>query len=70
MGSLTLSSLNFNKIASINSPDIIQDLAAKMKDMGIVPELEAFDSGMINFSKYLIKKNLLVAPYYFNLLFG
>lgn len=70
MGSLTLSSLNFNKIASINSPDMIQQLAAKMKDFGILPELEAFDAGMINYAKYLIKKELLVAPYYFNLLLG
>ncbi|NMC39065.1 MAG: 3-keto-5-aminohexanoate cleavage protein [Bacteroidales bacterium] len=70
MGSLTLSSLNFNKIASINTPDMIQNLARKMKDLGIVPELEAFDAGMINFAKYLIKKELLEPPFYFNLLFG
>lgn len=70
MGSLTLSSLNFNKIASINSPDMIQNLAEKMKKLGIVPELEAFDAGMINFAKYLIKKGLLTPPYYFNLLLG
>lgn len=70
MGSLTLSSLNFNKTASINTPDMIQNLAAKMKDLGIVPELEAFDIGMINYSKYLIKKELLAAPYYFNILLG
>jgi len=70
MGSLTLSSLNFNKIASVNSPEMIMDLAAKMKRLGIVPELEAFDAGMINFAKYLIRKDLLTPPYYFNLLFG
>ncbi len=70
MGSLTLSSLNFNRIASINSPDMIQSLALKMKEAGIVPELEAFDAGMINYAKYLIKKDLLVPPYYFNLLLG
>ncbi len=70
LGSLTLSSLNFNKIASINSPDMIMALAEKMKNLGIVPELEAFDAGMINYAKYLIKKNLLSPPYYFNLLLG
>lgn len=70
MGSLTLSSLNFNKIASVNSPDMIRDLAARMMEKGIVPELEAFDAGMINYSKYLIKKGLLKPPYYFNLLLG
>src|SRR4030043_2261800 len=31
MGSLTLSSLNFNREASVNSPDIIQRLANEMK---------------------------------------
>lgn len=70
MGSLTLSSLNFNKIASINSPDMIQALAEKMLNLGIVPELEAFDAGMINYAKYLIKRGLLEPPYYFNLLLG
>jgi len=70
MGSLTLSSLNFNKIASINTPDMIQALASRMQELGIAPELEAFDAGMINYSKYLIRKGLLEAPYYFNLLLG
>jgi uncharacterized protein (DUF849 family) len=70
MGSLTLSSLNFNKIASINTPDMIQSLAGKMLSLGIAPELEAFDAGMINYAKFLIKKGLLIPPYYFNLLLG
>ena len=70
MGSLTLSSLNFNTTASINSPQMVQDLARVMKERGIVPELEVFDAGMINYAKYLERKDLLQAPYYFNLLFG
>ncbi len=69
-GSLTLSSLNFNKQASINSPDVIKSLAAKMLKNGIKPELEAFDLGMINYAKYLIAKDLLTPPYYFNLILG
>jgi uncharacterized protein (DUF849 family) len=70
MGSLTLSSLNFNTIESINSPDMIQRLALEMKKKGILAELEAFDVGMINYSKYLERKGLLTPPHYFNLLFG
>lgn len=70
MASLTLSSVNFNKIASINEPEMIMALTKKMKDKGIKPELEAFDLGMINYSKYLINKKLLNPPYYFNLLLG
>lgn len=70
MGSLTLSSLNFNNVVSINSPDTIQTLAQEMKDKGILAELEAFDTGMINYAKYLERKGLLQPPHYFNLLMG
>ncbi len=70
MGSLTLSSLNFNRVESMNSPDMIRALAEKMKERGVVPELEAFDAGMINYAKYLERKEILRAPHYFNLLLG
>lgn len=70
MGSLTLSSLNFNKQASMNAPDMILALAAVMKERGILPELEAFDAGMINYARYLERKQLLTPPHYFNLILG
>jgi uncharacterized protein (DUF849 family) len=68
--SLTLSSVNFNKQASVNAPDMIKKLAKKMLDRKIKPELEVFDLGMINYAKYLIRKRLLIPPYYFNLILG
>lgn len=70
MASLTLSSLNFNKVASLNSPDMIQALASKMKENGIRPELEAFDIGMINYAKYLWRKGFIEPPFYINLILG
>ncbi len=70
MGSLTLSSVNFNRIASVNAPEMIKSLANEMKVSGIMPELEAFDVGMINYAKYLEGKGLLEPPHYFNLLLG
>jgi len=70
MGSLTLSSLNFNQTASMNAPAMVQELARVMKDRGILPELEAFDVGMINYAHYLQKKGLIEGPFYFNLLLG
>lgn len=70
MASLTLSSLNFNKQESINSPEHIQMMAQGMKERQIKPELEAFDTGMINYAKYLAKKGWIEPPYYFNLIFG
>ena len=70
MGSLTLSSVNFNKQASINSPDMIRTLLEEMNNRDIMPELEAFDTGMLNYARYLAKKDLLRPPHYFNLIFG
>lgn len=70
MGSLTLSSLNFNSVASVNSPDTIMALAREMQIRGILAELEAFDAGMINYARYLHRKGLLAPPFYFNLLLG
>ncbi len=70
MCSLTLSSLNFPQKASVNDPETIQMLAEKMKQFGVIPELECFDMGMINYGLYLIRKKILEGPYYWNLLFG
>ena len=70
MGSLTLSSVNFNKQASMNSPDMIKALTLEMKNDGIMPELEAFDAGMINYAKYMERTGLLEPPHYFNLILG
>ncbi len=70
MGSLTLSSVNFNTQASVNEPEMIQRLAREMQRRGVLPELEAFDAGMINYARYLESKGMLRAPHYFNLLLG
>ena len=70
MASLTLSSLNFNKQESMNSPEMIVKLATRMNENSIKPELEVFDSGMINYSKYLISKGIIKPPFYYNILLG
>jgi uncharacterized protein (DUF849 family) len=70
MASLTLSSLNFINSSHINEPEMIKKLVIKMDTLGVHPELEVFDSGMINYGKYLIKKGILKPPFYWNLIFG
>ncbi len=70
MGSLTLSSMNFSRNESVNTPEMIISLLIKMNERGIKPELEVFDVGMVNFSKYLIRKGWLKPPYYYNILCG
>lgn len=70
MASLTLGSMNFPKQASINEPSMIQGLADRMRECEIVPELEVFDFGMLDYAKYLIGRGVLREPFYFNLLLG
>ncbi len=70
MASLTLGSVNFNRSASVSSPDMITRLAHEMGERDIKPELEVFDLGMVNFAHYLIKKGLLHPPHYFNIILG
>ena len=70
LASLTLGSLNFPKQASVNDPEMIHRLAATMHEAGIVPELEIFDMGMLDYAHYLIGRGLLQPPYVFNLLLG
>ena len=70
LASLTLGSLNFPGQASVNDPDTIRGLAERMAERGIVPELEIFDFGMVDYAKYLIERDFLRPPFYFNLLLG
>ena len=70
MGSLTMSSLNFPKGASINEPDMILRLIEKMEMYGVIPEIECFDSGMLNYTNYLINRRILKGPHYINVILG
>ena len=70
MGSLTMSSINFLKAASVNEPNMILKLIEKMDEYGVIPEIECFDSGMLNYTNYLINKGTLKGPHYINVIFG
>lgn len=70
LASLSLGSLNFVSSPSINSIDMISQLAEVMKKNNIKPELEVFDVGMVHFSTYLERKGLLEGRKYFNFMLG
>ena len=70
MGSLTMSSLNFPTGTSINQPDMILSLIKEMDKYGVQPEIECFDMGMLNYTNYIISKNILKPPYHINVILG
>ena len=70
MASLSTGSSNFPGSINGNSPELIEALAEKMNDNGIVPEIECFDLSMISNARWLLKKGVLKGPLHFNLVLG
>ena len=69
-GSLTMSSLNFPTSASINDPETILWLVKEMDAHGVIPEIECFDAGMLNYVNYLVASGTLKKPLYINVILG
>ncbi|BDB27842.1 3-keto-5-aminohexanoate cleavage protein [Cupriavidus sp. P-10] len=57
--SLDMGSLNFGKGALINVPAHVEIIAAAIREAGVKPELEVFDSGHIALSVDMIRRGLL-----------
>lgn len=70
LASLTLGSMNFISGPSLNAPDTVRDLAARIYAAGAVPELEVFEAGFANFASYLARKGVLRPPHYANIILG
>ncbi|MCP5105943.1 MAG: 3-keto-5-aminohexanoate cleavage protein, partial [bacterium] len=70
MGSFTTGSVNLPGIVYENSPRFIEYLAGVFHDTKVKPEIEVFETGMINNALYLQKKGLLSSPIHFNFVLG
>lgn len=71
LASITPGSLNFPNSANVNPPGVIKKILEKIKRMGIKPEYEIFETGMINYVNYLRRKGYDDDPDpYFNLFLG
>jgi 3-keto-5-aminohexanoate cleavage enzyme len=70
MATLTTGTVNFGNDVFYNSPGEIEQFAAYMLEMGVKPEIEVFDVGMINNALNLEKKGLLKKPLHFDFVMG
>ena len=59
MASLSTGSVNFPSIIYENHPSLVDDLAAKMKAFGILPEIEIFDLSHLHAARRLADLGLL-----------
>ncbi len=70
MASLTTGSVNFPRSAYVNPPQLVEGLAAEMQRLGIKPEMEVFELGMIANALRLGQKGLAAEPMHFNFVLG
>ncbi len=53
-----------------NAPQFLEPLGNKMKEVGVKPELEIFDSGFMNVVKYYVKQGVLESPCHYQFVLG
>jgi len=70
MGSFTTGSNNMPGIIYENSPEFLLSLAETFRETGVKPEIEVFETGMINNALYLQRKGFIEAPLHFNFVLG
>ena len=70
MASFTTGSNNLPGVVYENSPQFIEHLAHVFKETGVKPEIEVFESGMINNAVFLKNKGLKKSPLHFNFVLG
>ncbi len=70
MGSFTTGSNNLPGIVYENSPPFIEYLAKVYHETGVKPEIEVFETGMINNAVFLQKRGFIQAPLHFDFVLG
>ena len=70
MASLATGSVNFATQIYENTPQLIDGMATTMRDLGIKPEIEAFDLAMLYNAKALVDRGLLKPPVHIQFVLG
>ena len=71
MASYDCASMNWlNSGLFLNTPKFLTDCGLLFQELGVKPEIEAFDPGMIGNAAYYIKKGVLKTPVHFQFCMG
>ena len=70
MASLSTGSVNFATMIYENHPQLIDELASRMLERGIKPEIEIFDLAMLYNAAALVKRGLLKTPLHVQFVLG
>lgn len=71
MASYDCGSMNWaHSSVFINSPSFLEKLGMTMKEVGVKPEIEVFDAGMVYNADYYLKKGILDSPLHYQFVLG
>lgn len=70
MATLTTGTVNFGDGVFMNSLPQIRTVAERLKTHGVRPEIEIFDTGMVDTALRLVDEGLLDAPLHFDFVLG
>ena len=71
LGSFDAGSMNWmHSTLFINHPDFLEKLGNTMIEIGVKPEIEIFDAGMLYNSLYYMKKGVIKAPAHYQFVLG
>jgi uncharacterized protein (DUF849 family) len=68
--SLDMGSMNMGQYVFVNTPSILENMAVAIKDAGIVPELEVFETGHLLLAKRMIETGHIKGPGMFQICLG
>lgn len=70
MATLTTGTVNFGEGVFMNNRSLVETFARRLRDVGIVPEIELFDMGMLDEALRLRQMGLLSDPLHFDMVMG
>ena len=70
MATLTTGTVNFGEDVFMNSLPMIRQIAQRLSEFDVTPEIEIFDTGMVDTALRLVKEELLEEPLHFDFVLG
>src|SRR6266568_7599053 len=70
MATLTTGTVNFGDSVFVNNRGLVETFARRLRDYGIVPEIEIFDAGMLDEAMRLLNMGLITEPLHFDFVMG
>jgi 3-keto-5-aminohexanoate cleavage enzyme len=70
MATLTTGTVNFGEDVFWNPRPLVRDIARRIRALGIKPEIECFDAGMVDEANQLAKEGLIDFPAHYDFVLG